>query len=90
MTSIQSSQHLGPPPKSPARTIVKAHLGDYGHTYILTKPGTTVRDALSKTMKFRKLVPETCAFYRVSDPTKVNYTTNQGNITCFQKYLCFS
>ena len=83
MTSIQSSQHLGPSPKSPARTIVRAHLGVTGHTYISAKPGTTVRDALSKPMKLRSLVPENCAFYRVSDPTKVNYTTNQGNITCF-------
>ena len=72
ITSIHSSQHLGPPPKSPARTIVRAHLGDHGHTFVPTKPGTTVRDALSKAMKLRKLVPETCAVYRCSDPTKVS------------------
>ena len=70
MTNVQSS-HLGPPPKSPARTIVRAHLGDHGHTFVPTKPGITVRDALSKAMKLRKLVPETCAVYRCSDPSKV-------------------
>ena len=60
-----------PPPKSPARTIVRAYLGDHGHTFVPTKPGSTVRDALSKAMKLRKLVPETCAVYRCSDPHKV-------------------
>ena len=71
IANIHSSQQIGQPPKSPARTIVRAHLGDHGHTFVPTKPGTTVRDALSKAMKLRKLVPETCAVYRCSDPTKV-------------------
>ena len=69
---VPPSQHPGPPPKSPARTIVRAHLGDHGHTFVPTKPGITVRDALSKAMKLRKLVPETCAVYRCSDPSKVS------------------
>ena len=71
ISNVQSSHHVGPPPKSPARTIVRAHLGDHGHTFVPTKPGITVRDALSKAMKLRKLVPETCAVYRFSDPSKV-------------------
>ena len=62
----------GPPPKSPSKTIIRAHLGDHGHTFVPTKPGTTVRDALYKAMKLRKLVPETCAVYKCSDPSKVN------------------
>ena len=71
ISNVQSSHHHGAPPKSPARTIVRAHLGDHGHTFVPTKPGITVRDALSKAMKLRKLVPETCAVYRFSDPSKV-------------------
>ena len=71
---MTNATHPGPPPKSPARTVVRAHLGDHGHTFVQTKPGITVRDALSKAMKLRKLVPETCAVYRCSDPSKVkNY-----------------
>lgn len=58
-------------PKSPVKTIVRAHLGDHGHTFVSTKPGITVREALSKAMKLRKLTPETCAVYNCSDPTKV-------------------
>jgi hypothetical protein len=58
----------GGPPRSPLRTIVRAHLGDHGHTFVQSKPGTTVREALSKAMKLRKLAPETCAVYRLSDP----------------------
>ena len=68
---VPLTQPAGPPPKSPVRTIVRAHLGDHGHTFVPTKPGITVRDALSKAMKLRKLVPETCAVYRCSDPSKV-------------------
>lgn len=58
-------------PKSPVKAIVRAHLGDHGHTFVSTKPGTSVREALSKAMKLRKLAPETCAVYNVNDPTKV-------------------
>lgn len=87
MTNIQSSQQIGQPPKSPARTIVRAHLGDHGHTFVPTKPGTTVRDALSKAMKLRKLVPETCAVYRCSDPTKVKSNTRNTGIKRFDGYF---
>lgn len=58
------------PPKSPVRTIVRAHLGDHGHTFVPTKPGTTVREALSKAMKLRKLAPETCKVYKVNDKVR--------------------
>ncbi len=57
-------------PKSPVRTIVRAHLGDHGHTFVPTKPGINLRDALAKAMKLRRLAPETCAVYKLSDPTK--------------------
>jgi len=55
------------PPRSPGRKIVRAHLGDHGHTFVPTKPGINVREALSKAMKLRKLAPETCKVFKVSD-----------------------
>ena len=57
-------------PKSPAKNIVRAHLGDHGHTILPTKPGVTLRDALARAMKLRKLAPETCAIYKLHDPAK--------------------
>ena len=60
-------------PKSPARTIIKAYLGEHGHTNVTVKPGLTIREALSRAMKLRKLSPETCAVYNYSDPNKVYY-----------------
>ena len=61
------------PPKSPVRLSgsARVHLGDHGHTVVQTKKGITAREALARPMKLRKLAPETCAFYRVSDPQKV-------------------
>ena len=66
-----SSQPL---PKSPVRLSgsARVHLGDHGHTVVQTKKGITAREALARPMKLRKLAPETCAFYRVSDPQKVS------------------
>ncbi|XP_040563773.1 serine/threonine-protein kinase A-Raf isoform X2 [Lepeophtheirus salmonis] len=70
MGPSESPPWAPPPAKSPVRTIVRAHLGDHGHTFVPTKKGITLREALSKAMKLRKLTPETCAVYKCSDPTK--------------------
>jgi len=59
-----------PAPRSPYRSIVRAHLGPHGRTSVPVKPGVTLRDALSKAMKLRKLAPETCTVYRLSDKYK--------------------
>jgi len=59
-----------PTPRSPYRTFVRAHLGNHGRTSVPVKQGVTLRDALSKAMKLRKLTPETCAVYRNNDTTK--------------------
>lgn len=61
----------GQVPKSPARIIIRAHLSGHGHSCVQSRPGVSIRDALSKAMKFRKLAPETCAVYKLSDPTRV-------------------
>ena len=53
--------------------LTKIHnLGDHGHTFVSTKPGLSVKDALAKAMKLRKLAPETCAVTLVNDPDKVS------------------
>lgn len=67
-----SEESPRPTPKSPYRTFVRAHLGNHGRTSVPVKPGVTLRDALSKAMKLRKLTPETCAVYRCSDNSKSN------------------
>ena len=59
--------------ESPVKAIVRGHLGDHGHTFVSTKPGLSVKDALSKAMKLRKLAPETCAVTLVNDPDKVSW-----------------
>jgi pole hole protein len=57
-------------PRSPYRAIVRAHLGNHGRTSVPVKQGVTLRDALSRAMKLRKLTPETCAVYRCRDSSK--------------------
>jgi len=59
-----------PAPRSPYRALVRAHLGNHGRTSVPVKAGVTLRDALSKAMKLRKLTPETCAVYRCRDASK--------------------
>lgn len=59
-----------PAPRSPYRTFVRAHLGNHGRTSVPVKAGVTLRDALSKAMKLRKLTPETCEVYRCQDSSK--------------------
>lgn len=59
-----------PAPRSPYRALVRAHLGNHGRTSVPVKAGVTLRDALSKAMKLRKLTPETCAVYRCEDSSK--------------------
>ena len=88
------------PPKSPVRLSgsARVHLGDHGHTVVQTKKGITAREALARPMKLRKLAPETCAFYRVSDPQKVSrkclyllkmikYRRIQCNATCYDDII---
>ena len=37
-TDTEAAQQ--PPPKSPAKTIIRAYMGDLGHTFVSSKPGT--------------------------------------------------
>jgi len=57
-------------PKPTPRAFVRAHLGNHGRTIVPVKQGVTLRDALSKAMKLRRLTPETCAVYRLEDSSR--------------------
>ena len=59
---------IPPPPRSPLKSVVRAYLPNEQRTTVQVKPGQTVREALSKAMKLRKLDPSMCAVYRCSQP----------------------
>ena len=59
---------IPPPPRSPLKSVVRAYLPNEQRTIVQVKPGQTVREALSKAMKLRKLDPSTCAVYRCTQP----------------------
>jgi pole hole protein len=59
---------IPPPPRSPLKSVVRAYLPNEQRTIVQVKPGQTVREALSKAMKLRKLDPLNCAVYRCSQP----------------------
>ncbi|KAF4524866.1 hypothetical protein B566_EDAN012822 [Ephemera danica] len=51
-------------PRSPLKSVVRAHLPNQQRTSVQVRRGLTVREALSKAMKLRKLSPDTCMVYR--------------------------
>lgn len=69
--------------RSPARKMVTAYLSNLGHSRLTAMPGVTVREALSKAMNSRRLVPETCAVYNLSDPNKVVCRVDGDKVTFF-------
>ena len=61
-------------PKPFSRPYVRADLGNHGRTSVPVKQGVSLRVALGKAMKLRKLTLETFALYRTSDKTKTPIT----------------
>ncbi|XP_067011182.1 raf homolog serine/threonine-protein kinase Raf [Anabrus simplex] len=57
-------------PRSPLKSVVRAHLPNQQRTSVQVRPGQTLREALAKAMKLRKLTPEMCVVYKVG--TKVH------------------
>ncbi|KAJ8882786.1 hypothetical protein PR048_014600 [Dryococelus australis] len=51
-------------PRSPLKSVVRAHLPNQQRTSVQVRPGLTVREALSKALKLRKLTPEMCTVYK--------------------------
>ena len=68
---------IPPPPRSPLKSVVRAYLPNEQRTIVQVKPGQTVREALSKAMKLRKLDPSKCAVYRCSQPEVLPISVHQ-------------
>ncbi|CAL8114846.1 unnamed protein product [Orchesella dallaii] len=60
-----------PSPRSPMKSVIRAHLPNQQRTSVQIRPGQTVREALDKAMKRRKLTPEMCAVYKNSNPNQM-------------------
>ncbi|GAB6029128.1 hypothetical protein CHUAL_004906 [Chamberlinius hualienensis] len=50
-------------PKSPLKSVVRAHLPNQQISSVQVRPGQTVREAFSKALKRRKLTPENCLVF---------------------------
>lgn len=69
-------------PRSPLKSVVRAHLPNQQRTSVQVKPGQTLREALAKAMKLRKLTPEMCVVYkgqsRVTVPWEADISSLEG------------
>ncbi|KAG8240179.1 hypothetical protein J437_LFUL009470 [Ladona fulva] len=69
-------------PRSPLKSVVRAHLPNQQRTSVQVRQGQSVRDALSKAMKLRKLTPEMCVVYRgeskILIPWEADISTLEG------------
>jgi pole hole protein len=50
-------------PRTPLKSVIRAHLPNQQRTTVQVFPGQSVRDALAKAMRRRKLTPEMCTVY---------------------------
>ncbi|XP_054162999.1 raf homolog serine/threonine-protein kinase Raf-like isoform X2 [Oppia nitens] len=50
-------------PRTPLKSVMRAHLPNQQRTSVQVTPGMTVREALSKAMRRRKLTPEMCSLF---------------------------
>ncbi|XP_015915867.1 serine/threonine-protein kinase A-Raf isoform X2 [Parasteatoda tepidariorum] len=60
-------------PRSPLKSVVRAFLPNQQRTTVQVKPGQTVREALYKAMRRRKLTADMCAVYRINGRVEVNW-----------------
>ncbi|GLG94720.1 Raf homolog serine/threonine-protein kinase Raf [Gryllus bimaculatus] len=51
-------------PRSPLKSVVRAHLPNQQRTSVQVRPGQTLKEALAKALKLRKLTPEMCIVYK--------------------------
>ncbi|XP_072038868.1 serine/threonine-protein kinase A-Raf-like [Amphiura filiformis] len=70
--SLPSSASKGEIPVLP----VRAYLPNQQRTSVLAKPGTTLREALSKAMKMRELTPDMCVVFKRNTNVKVGWDTD--------------
>ena len=50
-------------PRTPLKSVIRAHLPNQQRTTVQVYPGQTLREALSKAMRRRKLTPEMCTVF---------------------------
>ncbi|XP_047118079.1 raf homolog serine/threonine-protein kinase Raf [Schistocerca piceifrons] len=69
-------------PRSPLKSVVRAHLPNQQRTTVQVRPGQTLREALAKALKLRKLTPEMCVVYRgqskISIPWEADISSLEG------------
>ncbi|XP_054718655.1 serine/threonine-protein kinase B-raf-like isoform X2 [Uloborus diversus] len=70
-TTADTSPRISP--RSPLKSVVRAFLPNQQRTTVQVRPGQTVRDALFKAMRRRKLTPDMCVVYRCNGKMRVNW-----------------
>lgn len=77
-----SGGDISPKPRSPLKSVVRAHLPNQQRTSVQVRPGQSVREALAKAMKLRKLTPEMCVVYKgqskVAIPWEADISSLEG------------
>ncbi|CAM6002054.1 unnamed protein product [Sphagnum balticum] len=63
------------------KSVVRAHLPNQQRTTVEVIPGITVRDALSKAMRRRKLTANTCVVFRMRDRASIDW---DAQLSCFE------
>ena len=72
-------------PRTPLKSLVRAHLPNQQRTSVQVREGLSLRDALAKAMKLRNLTTEMCMVYIVaSDDTKhpIPWDTDISSLEC--------
>ncbi|KFM70935.1 Serine/threonine-protein kinase B-raf, partial [Stegodyphus mimosarum] len=70
-TAADTSPRISP--RSPLKSVVRAFLPNQQRTTVQVRPGQTVRDALYKAMRRRKLTADMCVVYRCNGKEQVNW-----------------
>lgn len=80
----QQSQNRGSP-RTPLKSLLRAHLPNQQRTSVQVREGLSLRDALAKAMKLRNLTTEMCVVYIVvGEDTKhlIPWDTDISSIEC--------
>ncbi|RWS16960.1 serine/threonine-protein kinase A-Raf-like isoform X1 [Dinothrombium tinctorium] len=72
-SSSNSSQQVPSTPKSPFKSVVRAYLPNQQRSTVPVKAGQSVKEALSKAMRRRKLTPEMCEVYTSNPRRKIEW-----------------
>ena len=89
LSSFSNSRNLTGPgsqsqppstPKSPLRSVVRAHLPNQQVTTVKVKAGQTIREALCKAMRIRKLTTEMCDVYTLYSKSRVDWDQDVSSL----------